>query len=130
MTTPPAIVAPSQGVDYSALYDAIAQVERVRKSHKRGPCGERGDVQWTEAAWSEETSMPFSMAENPTVCREMALQRLRKLSYRLLERHVSPTPYFLALAWHCGINGAILRGFVSQEARSYGERCAALYRTN
>ena len=115
-------------IDMNRLYDCIASVERVRKSHRRGPCGERGEVQWTEAAWKEETEMPFAMAENPTVCRQMALQRLRSMAWRLRERRIEPTPYLLALTWHCGLSGAILRGFLPVEDRNYAERVCALLR--
>jgi hypothetical protein len=131
MTAAVTISVPAfRAVDYGALYSAIASVERVRKSHKRGPFGERGDAQWTLAAWVEETDMPFEMAEDPVVCRELAIQRLRKMAFRLSERRIDPTPYLLALAWHLGLNGAILRGFVSQEGKSYAERVCALYRAN
>ena len=127
--TPPAIVvAAPLSFDYPRLYDAICQVERVRKSHRRGPCGERGDCQFTAEAWAEETAMPFEMAENPVVCREMGLQRLRKLAWGMRERRIEPTAYLLSLAWHCGPSGAILRGFLPVEDRNYAERVCALLR--
>ena len=130
---PCAIHAPltlTAGPDLDRLLAAIAQVERVRGSHRHGPKGERGVLQFKRETWEQFTWLPFDNAENEADCLAVGRIALQHYRFQLLERHIEPTPFLLALAWHCGLNGAILRGFQSQDVKSYAERVCALYRAN
>ena len=129
MMTPPAITSPASqpAFDLARFLDCLAQVERVRKSHRRGEFGERGKYQFTEETWKSVTVIPFEEAENDATSDKVARFYITKLRYQLLERHFEPTVYMLALAFHRGLNGAILRGFQGQEVKDYCIRVENLY---
>lgn len=128
MMSPPAIIVPSVArIDHVRLLAAIAEVERVRGSHRRGPKGERGKYQFTRKTWESLTSIPFHEAEDDHVSNEVANFYLNKLRYQMIERHINPSVYLMALAWHAGINGAVLKTFQPTEAKSYAVRVENLY---
>lgn len=137
MTPPPSIVVPAfpsaHAVDLSRLLAAIAQVERVRGSHRRGSHGERGKYQMTRAAWDEDAGgLPFAHAENDAYSDIVARARLVRLRYELLERRLEPSAYNLALCWNGGEGGAvrvILKKWSPPEMRDYAERVSAIYRS-
>ena len=127
MNPPPSIVVPAfpsaHAVDLSRLLAAIAQVERVRGSHRRGSHGERGKYQMTRAAWDEDAGgLPFAYAENDAYSDIVARARLVRLRYELLERRIQPTVFTLAYAWHSGLTATILRKWQPMEARDYAIR--------
>lgn len=133
---PCAIHAPltlTANVDLDHLLAAIAQVERVRGSHRRGKHGERGKYQMTRAAWDEDAGgLPFAHAENDAYSDIVARARLVRLRYELLERRLEPSAYNLALCWNGGEGGAvrvILKKWSPPEMRDYAERVSALYRS-
>jgi hypothetical protein len=129
MMAPPAIVVSSAAtIDSDRLLACIAEVERVRGSRRRGPVGERGKYQFTRETWESVTAIPFEQAEDDAVSDQVARFYLNKLRYQMLERRIDPTPYLLALAWNCGLTGAILRSFQPIEAKNYAEGVCALYR--
>jgi hypothetical protein len=126
--TPIVITVAAQPVpDMARLLRCIGQVERVRGSHRRGHFGERGKYQFTEATWKSVTSIPFDEAENDQVSDNVARFYLNKLRYQLLERRIDATVYNIAMAFHCGLNGAVLRTFQSQDAKEYCIRVENLY---
>ena len=134
--TPCAIHAPlplTASVDLDRLLAAIAQVERVRGSHRRGSHGERGKYQMTRDAWDEDAGgLPFAHAENDAYSDIVARARLVRLRYELLERRLEPSAYNLALCWNGGEGGAvrvILKKWSPPEMRDYAERVSALYRS-
>ena len=133
---PCAIHAPlplTAGVDLDRLLAAIAQVERVRGSHRRGSHGERGKYQMRREAWDEDAGgLPFAYAENDAYSDIVARARLVRLRYELLERRLEPSAYNLALCWNGGEGGAvrvILKKWSPPEMRDYAERVSALYRS-
>jgi hypothetical protein len=93
-----------------------------------GPNGERSAYQITRDAWEETTSLPFSDASDPTTAFAVARQRLIWIKWGLLEAHIEPTPYNLALAWREGRSGVILGKWANQAVRDYGIRVENLYR--
>ena len=95
----------------------------------RKPAGEKrlGLYQFTPAAWAEVSEMPFVRALEPLYADIAARARLRRLRTLLIERRLDASPRMLALAWHMGLSGAILRTFQPNEARDYVERVENLY---
>jgi hypothetical protein len=80
-----------------------------------------GGLQWSKAAWSEETKEEFNKAANRTFSRELAEQRLTKFIRRLHVLGIQPTPYLLALMWNRGWSGALARR-KNPDRDDYGQR--------
>lgn len=112
--------APAPRVDYGRLVEVIIQVENTPWSRPGGA------LQWTQVAWREETSRPYSQARDRAMSVPLAEQRLRRLAELLLEGGVEPSPYFLACAWRRGLEGAYLRAR-KNIADDYAWRARNLY---
>ena len=124
--TPPAIIQPANAVDTARLIKCIMACERGRWSDALGKKGERGPLQFKEDTWKEMTSLPFFYADDEDWALEVGRFALNKYRYQLLERHIEPTTYRLALAFHCGLNAVILSKWVSAADSNYAYRIVNL----
>lgn len=85
-----------------------------------------GGLQFTTAAWREETKLPYSDANQKPIARQMAMQRLERQARHLRALDIEPTPYLLGSIWNKGFTGA-LRLRRSGKKCSYGERVENLF---
>lgn len=75
-----------------------------------------GGLQFTKAAWAEETKLEYEKAKNRTVARRIAAQRLGKMAHRLEALGIPVTVRLLGSVWNKGFHGAL-------ELRRRGEPC-------
>ena len=89
--------------DVPRLVRAIEAVENSQWD------SEGGGLQWTKAAWVEETKEDFQKSKNRQFARELAVQRINKFIRRLHTMEIPATPYLLGMMWNRGWNGGLLR---------------------
>jgi hypothetical protein len=70
---------------------------------------EGGGLQWTRAAWFEETREGFYRANQHVFSRNLAAQRLERFIRKLQAMQIPATPYNLALLWNRGWTGGLIR---------------------
>ena len=114
-------------VNLDRMLDCISAVESGNTPWARGRANERSAYQITPATWATETSLAFSESSNPLIAREVARKHLVSLIFALREQGFQVTPFVLALAWNCGIEGIICRKWLDPVIRDRAERCANLY---
>ncbi|HYB97532.1 MAG TPA: hypothetical protein VEC57_00165 [Candidatus Limnocylindrales bacterium] len=112
------------------MLHAIRQVEHSRQDFT-SRSGAKGVYQITPAVWYRHSTKPHSMATsaNPIAVREtahVARAHLRAIRLELRAAGYPETPYFCALAWKAGVEGAKAKR-VPREDISYAERAANLY---
>jgi hypothetical protein len=129
MIPPPAIVVTCPALapfDVDRIAECIRQCERI-PGQPYGKDGERGDFQFKEDTWKEQTELPFSMALNPAVAYAVARARILHIRALLLERRLPVTAFNIAMCWKVGISGAILRKYQTVATRDYCIRVENLY---
>ena len=80
-----------------------------------------------ESTWRDSTSLPWSYVLDPAWEHDVARFALVRLKYQLLEAHIEPTPYLLALCWNIGARAAILHKWQSKEVKDRAVRISTLY---
>lgn len=97
----------ARGSDLAAVLDAIAQVEGNRPAAV-GRANERSRWQMREFVWHSYTRAPFrSASRDEILAKAVARAHLQYLERSLVHRRIAPTPYNLALAWTCGLDGML-----------------------
>ncbi len=119
---PPAIVfeVPRPVIDYERLVRAIEERENGRWSSPGGRAC------WTIAAWREETSLPFRLAQNRAQSRILMVQRLAKFAARFTRDDIEPTVWRLSTAWYRGYDGSKR---ATRYPNDYGECCEGIYQS-
>jgi hypothetical protein len=129
--TPSAIVSPAalpvETPDLDRLLSAIAQVETGSNPSAIGKHQERSAYQLTEAAWKETTDLPWAMALNPPVAAAVARARLVSIRNGLLQEHLQPSVYNMALAWNGGRSRVILQRWEPPKVIAYAIRVENAY---
>lgn len=106
--------------DLRVLVNAIEMAENT-SWHAPG-----GGLQFTTAAWGEETKLPYRYANQRYYARLYAVQRLERYARQLHAMGIKPTPQLLGTVWNKGFTGA-LRIHRSGEICNYGERVENLF---
>lgn len=106
--------------DLARLVNAIEMVENTAWTYPGG------GLQFTVAAWQEETKMPYHYAKNKHYAKLYAAQRLERYARKLHVLGIQPTPCLLGSIWNRGFTGA-MRLYREGQKCSYGERVENLF---
>jgi hypothetical protein len=102
------------------LVEAIEHAENTPWSYPGG------GLQFTAAAWGEETKLPYRYAKEKPHAKAIAVQRLERYARQLRARGIQPTPRLLGTVWNKGYTGA-LRIHRDGTHCEYGERVENLF---
>lgn len=84
-----------------AILYALACVESGQNPAALGKHGERSAWQLTEAAWKEETGVPFEYATTrPELAEAVVIWRIKRICRGLEQHGVEITPEAIARAWN------------------------------
>lgn len=106
--------------DLRRLVEAIEMAENTSWDAKGG------GLQFTEAAWREETKLPYRYANQKHHAKLIAVQRLERYARKLHALGIEPTPRLLGMVWNKGFTGA-LRLHREGHKCDYGQRVENLF---
>ena len=100
---------------------AINWVENPYNSAKAGPGGELGPYQFRPATWRMYTRKPFALAVERQHSDDVAVRHYEWIKRSLLNSGITPTPFYIALAWNAGI-GQVVNGRAPASAYQYASQ--------
>lgn len=106
--------------DLQRLVEAIEMAENTPWNYPGGA------LQFTTAAWQEETKLPYRYANQRYYARLYARQRLERQARQLHALGIEPTPALMGTVWNKGFNGA-LKLHRAGTTCNYGERVENLF---
>lgn len=98
-----AILNAPHPINNEQLLDAIRIVESGGENHAISPAGAYGPYQFMKATWEDRTDLPFSLASDPIISRQIALKQILWINDTLMAWNGSTSLEQILAAYNGGI---------------------------
>lgn len=96
---------PKPVIDIERVIDVLITMEQGLKGWQQPG----GALQFTLQSWTEQTNLPYLLAQKEDVARRIAHQRLRGAIETCNRLHIQVTPMLILGSWHHGLSGSMSR---------------------